>query len=333
MEVRYQLVRLLADGRPRSGAALARGLGVSRARVPRLVEQLAALDLHVEALRGRGYRLTHPLELLDAERILAALSPSSRAVLAGLEVLAEVDSTSRHLRSHPARGDGGVRACLAEMQTAGRGRSGRAWVSPFGANVYLSVMRRFALEPAALQGLSLCVGIAAARAVSALGAMQVALKWPNDLLLDGRKLGGVLIEASAAGVRASDVVAGIGINVCVPDRVRGDIDQPFVDLHTAGVRVERNRLAARLIDEVTSVAERFEAQGFAAFRDEWLGLDALRGREVELSGAGGRVRGRAQGVDGDGALLLNVGGRPRRIVSAEVSVRPIERSSAVEVAS
>ena len=322
MEVRHQLARLLADGRPRSGAQLAQSLGLPRSHLPRQLSALAALDLEVEAVRGRGYRLARPLELLDAARILAELPAASRARLAGLEVLAEVDSTNRYLLEHPSRGAPGVLACLAEMQTAGRGRRGRGWVSPFATNVYLSVLSRFAVRPAALQGLSLAVGIAAARAVESVGGRGVALKWPNDLWLAGRKLGGVLVETVAAGAAATDAVAGIGINVEVPAPARAQIDQAWTDLHTAGVRVARNHLAARVLDEVLGIAESFRAHGFGALHRDWRRFDVLHGREVEVDGPCGRMHGRAAGVDTDGALLLEVDGRRRRVLSAEVSVRP-----------
>lgn len=326
MEARYQLARLLADGRPRSGAVLAHGLGVSRHQLLRLVDELAALDLPVLVVRGRGYRLAAPLELLDAARILADIPSALRARLVALEVLEEVDSTNGYLLAHPERAAGGVLACVAETQTAGRGRRGRSWVSPFAANLYLSVLRRFHAGAAVLHGLSLCMGVAAARAVESLGVTGVSLKWPNDLCLDGRKLGGVLIEVSAAA-GAADVVAGIGINIRVPDRARADIDQAFVDLHGVGVRVGRNRLAGRVLGEVLLAQERFQSEGFAGFREEWRLLDGLAGREVVLSGALGDLRGRADGVDDDGALLLRVNGRSRRIVSGEVSVRPVDEAA------
>jgi len=261
-------------------------------------------------------------ELLDELQIRSGLPAAALQQLRSLTVLHEVDSTNSYLLSTEAIGGEGVHACVAEAQTAGRGRRGRAWVSPFGANLYLSVLRTFSDAPESIQGLSLAVGVAVVRAMQYFDVRGLALKWPNDIQLGGKKLGGVLLETSAAGTGPWRVVAGIGINVDMPGDASARIDQPWTDLATHGAHPGRNRLAARVLAEVIMAGAQFAEAGFASFRRDWERLDALRDREVELQGT--RIRqGIARGVDVGGALLVDIDGRRERIVSGDVSLRAL----------
>ena len=261
------------------------------------------------------------MEPLDKQRILGGLSAAACDALGSFTVLGEVDSTNRFLLEGEAFGDKAVHACVAEAQTAGRGRRGRVWVSPGGANLYLSVLRSVSAPPESLQGLSLAVGVAVARALQALEVEGIALKWPNDILLDGAKLGGILLETSAAGAGAWRVVTGIGINVRMPGSAAVEIDQPWTDLACHGMRPGRNRLAACVLAEVLAAQTQFIESGFQAFRRDWEILDALRDRQVALDTASSRRRGTARGVDDSGALLLEVDGRRERVLSGDVSLR------------
>ena len=262
-------------------------------------------------------------ESLDRQRILSGMPAAARMQLHAFTLLAEVDSTNRFLLEGEDAEGGGFQACMAESQSAGRGRRGRPWISPFGANLYLSVLRTYAMAPESLQALSLAVGVAVARALQSLGVQGVALKWPNDILLGGKKLGGVLLEMAGSGAGPWRVVAGIGINVAMPRNAGQVIDQPWTDLLSHGLPTERNRLASQVLAEVIFAGEQFAETGFAAFREAWQRLDALRDREVTLEDGAGRRRGTARGVDADGALLLEVHGRRERIVSGDVSLRAV----------
>jgi len=264
----------------------------------------------------------HPLELFDEHRIRAGLPVEARRQLRSLTVLPEVDSTNRFMLEREDSGESGVRACVAETQTAGRGRRGRGWHSPFGANLYLSVLRRFALAPESLPGLSLAVGVAVARAMGLLGVQGVALKWPNDIQLGGEKLGGILLEMSTVGAGSCRVVAGIGINIDMPRDAGTGIDQPWTDLAAHGVHPGRNRLASRVLAEVIMAEEEFSQGGFKVFHGEWQRLDGMRDREVVVHDNESQRRGTARGVDSSGALLLEVDGRRERILSGDVSLRP-----------
>jgi BirA family biotin operon repressor/biotin-[acetyl-CoA-carboxylase] ligase len=261
------------------------------------------------------------MEFLDEQQILAGLPAGARHRLRSFTVLREVDSTNRFLLEGTAAGEAGIHACVAEMQTAGRGRRGRTWHSPFGANLYLSVLRSFPAPPESLQGLSLAVGVAAARAMQFFDVPDIALKWPNDIQLGGKKLGGILLESSTVSAESCRVVAGIGINIDMPGDASASIDQPWTHLAAHGTHPGRNRLASRVLAEVIVAEEKFSQRGFAAFHRDWALLDALRDCEVVLEDDSSERLGTARGVDASGALLFEVAGRCERVVSGDISLR------------
>ncbi|GIX31511.1 MAG: bifunctional ligase/repressor BirA [Porticoccaceae bacterium] len=313
--MKRRLLELLADGHLHSGAALAANLGVSRTAVWKGVTALRALGVEVQAEGGKGYRIPGGLELLDAERIRRLLPASAAALLAGLEVLEEVDSTNRYLADLAERAH--ARSVLAERQTRGRGRRGRSWVSPFGRNLYLSVGWRWEGGIAALEGLSPAVALAVRRALG--GDPRLAVKWPNDVLLDGRKVAGILSEIHGDPVGPCLLVVGIGVNLGMGESGAA-IDQPWADLTELG-RQGRNATAAALLAELLPLLDRFPRSGFEPFREEWNRLDLCRDRPVRVHLAGNPVDGVARGVGPTGALLVETGGVLRSFQGGEISVR------------
>jgi BirA family biotin operon repressor/biotin-[acetyl-CoA-carboxylase] ligase len=325
VETRLHLLRCLADGRFHSGEDLALELGVSRAAIWKQVRALRdAFGVQVNAVRGRGYRLEAPLDLLDVDRIREAMRTASPGALAGLTVLDSVDSTNNELLRQRFLATEGVAVCVAEQQTGGRGRRGRRWVSPFGCNLYLSVARRFEQPAAALGGLSLAAGVAVASALASEGAEGTRLKWPNDLLWDGRKMGGILVEMSGEADGPSYVVIGVGINVCMPPSAGESIDQPWVDLleATGGNPPRRSRLAGVVLDRLIACLAQFQSEGLAPFLPAWRSRDGLAGRHVEVHVGDASVEGCALGVADDGALLVATPTGERRFLGGEVSLRP-----------
>jgi BirA family biotin operon repressor/biotin-[acetyl-CoA-carboxylase] ligase len=319
------LLILLADGGIRSGARLARELGTNRGEVAGLVESLREAGIDIRGIAGRGYRLPAPVELLDAERIRGGLREECRPVLHRLDIAFEVDSTNTRLLELAPPPPQRANICSSELQHAGRGRRGRPWISPFGGSLALSLGWSFAHAAAVNPSLSLAVGVAISRALGRLGAKQVRLKWPNDIWLHDRKIGGILVELRTEAGGPAHVVIGIGLNVSLSADQRRAIEAEGVRIATvsdacAG-EVSRNALAATLLEELLSMLGEFERSGFPAFREEWLKLDALAGRNARVLAGDGSVEGTARGVDGDGALLLEVGGRLQRHVSGEVSLR------------
>jgi BirA family biotin operon repressor/biotin-[acetyl-CoA-carboxylase] ligase len=315
------LLARLCDG-PASGAELARGLGVSRAAVWKRIEALRAAGADIAARPGVGYALARPLQLLDADALRSALSPAARAELASLDVLFETDSTNAEaLRAPPP--PRGTRVLLAERQTAGRGRRGRAWASPLGAHVYVSLSRRFDGGIAALQGLSLAVGIAIAQALHARGFRSVGLKWPNDLLADGRKLGGILVEVGGDAAGPMHAVVGVGLNIAMPPAAAAAIDQPWTDLASvAGTPASRHDVAVALLDALLPLLAAFERDGAGPLLAQWPRFDALAGQPVRVHEGGRTHDGIALGIAADGALRVRGDDGVERLVHAgEASLR------------
>ena len=319
MDRNHAILHVLADGHFHSGETLARSLGITRAAVWKKVRALEKLGLSVFRVPGKGYRLSDPLQLLDAESIAAALSPEVRRALKAITVLDTVDSTNTWVG---ARSED-PQVCFAEFQSAGRGRRGRSWVSPFAANLYLSLSWRFDEWPPGFTALGMVTAIAAVRALDSLGIPDVRIKWPNDLVAAGRKLGGVLIDIQGEPPGATRAVIGLGLNVRMPAAAAQDIDQPWMDLATLtdGQPPERNRLAAALVEALVSAMREFADAGFAAFSADWQALDLVAGRAVALHSHEQTVTGVAAGVDEQGALLLKTPQGLKRFVSGDLSLR------------
>jgi BirA family biotin operon repressor/biotin-[acetyl-CoA-carboxylase] ligase len=320
MPLRRRLLNLLSDGEFHSGEALGASMGVSRMAVWKHLKVLREMGVDLTVLRGKGYRLPYSLELLERERILAAATVSG---IEGIDVFLEVDSTNNWLREQALNGAPSGTVCVAEMQSAGRGRRGRSWVSPFAANLYLSLLWRSASGAAALGGLSLVTGIAVLRALRSFGIEDAGLKWPNDILAADAKLAGILIDVLGESNGPCAVIVGIGVNVSMPRDAVAAIDQPWTDLQqlTGDTIISRNDLAARLLDEVIPAIQAFDAAGLQPFLDEWRRYDLISGREVDLLLPNERITGTACGIDGGGALLVDTTSGRRRFASGEVSVR------------
>ncbi len=318
--VGFALLRRLADGELHSGEALAATIGMTRARVSQLLKQAESYDLALERVRGRGYRLVGATPFLDGAMVAHGLEVHGAGLR--VEVADHIDSTSGELLRRNAHTDIHGLLLAAEWQTAGRGRRGRRWISSIGGSLTFSLGWRFEQGAGYLSGLSLAVGVAIARALEAAGFHGVDLKWPNDLVHSGRKLGGILIELSGEALGPSVVVVGVGINVRLSGAMRAAIDQPVTDLAAISQTIDRNALLARIAAEIARALVLYGDSGFAAFRAEWQRRHALQDRRVEVLLPDGSVaRGNAAGVDADGALLVDRGGRRLRFVSGEVSLR------------
>jgi BirA family biotin operon repressor/biotin-[acetyl-CoA-carboxylase] ligase len=318
------LLPLLADGEFRSGQDLADALGVSRTAVWKQLKKLGELGLQIESVKGRGYRIPGGIELLDDTKIRSCLQPEAAGLLSALEILETVGSTNAEAMHMAEQGAAAGLVCTAEQQTAGRGRRGRQWVSPFASNLYLSLVWEFNQGAAALEGLSLAVGVAMARALAACGIGPVQLKWPNDVLFEGSKLGGILLEMTGDAAGACQVVVGVGLNVSMPQDSAATIDQPWTDIDTITGREHpgRNALLAAMLNELLPLVAGFEGQGFANWRQDWQALDAFCGASVVLNTGGAQVAGVARGVDERGALQLETTTGVQSVYGGEISMRP-----------
>lgn len=328
MTPRGALLRLLADGEPHPARALARALDLTPAALATELAGLADWGLAVAPAAPGDCQLAAPLELIDPAGLEAALGAAARARLERLEVHDELDSTNSRLLAATGLAAGRARLALAEYQSHGRGRRGREWLQPFGSGLCLSLAWLFTTPPAELGALSLAAGVATLRALGRLGVTGLALKWPNDVLRDGRKLGGILAELRLEAAGPAYVVIGVGLNVRLPASVGAAIARtsglPPADL-TGGAAPPpaRARLAAALVDELVATLVEFEARGFAPFRAEWSAADALRDRRVRVHGTD-RVRdGIARGIGADGALRVEIGGQVESLTAGEVTLRAV----------
>ena len=339
----FELLRLLSSGQFFSGQSLAKHLNVSRTAIWNKIQHLKALGLDIYAVQGKGYRLADPLELLDTKMIVDAMSPKAGGRLS-IDTFPEVDSTNRYLLQRMYESsEGKIRTCLAEHQTAGRGRRGRQWVSPFGANVYMSLLWRFERGLEAIEGLSLAVALALVRSCEALDINDVGIKWPNDIYFKNRKLAGILLEMSGEASGPCFIVIGIGVNVNMSrlskagsysvDDTQAEngsdigINQPWVDLsEIVGTTISRNRLVAVLLENLLEVMDDFEQRGFAPLMARWQKYDVLFGKDVNVSDMKGVRQGIAKGIDASGAFLLETSTGLQRILSGDVSVRLAEES-------
>ncbi|MFA5496106.1 MAG: bifunctional biotin--[acetyl-CoA-carboxylase] ligase/biotin operon repressor BirA [Porticoccaceae bacterium] len=314
------LISLLADGRLHSGEWLGEQLGISRTAVWKQLNNLEELGLDIESVRGQGYRIAGGIELLDPVSIRQHIAAGVRPGLGRFDILDEVASTNDWIKAlQPGQQWRGA-VCLAERQTSGRGRRGRAWVSPFGRNIYLSLGWEFSGGAASLEGLSLAVGVAVCRALGGKARHpELQLKWPNDILYQGRKLGGVLVEMQGDPTGSCQIVIGVGLNHGMAGHIQG-IDQQWADA-TAFSTQGRNELAGRLISELLLMINDFGANGFRGFREEWSRYDAAVNRVVTLSTVAATTEGVCRGIAENGAVLIETETGLKQFNGGEITLR------------
>lgn len=321
MKLASTLLSILADGHFHSGTEIGIKTGRSRSAIWKAIKSMQSEGIEIYSVRGKGYRLSGQVELLNGDTIQACLDQDTRDAIRKLEVFFTLDSTNSRLLEIARQGESGY-VCLAEQQLSGRGRRGRDWISPFSGNLYFSVLWRFATGASQLTGLSLAIAVAISRALREIGLKNVGVKWPNDIVVSGQKLAGILLEIVGEASGPCAVVMGVGLNVRMSSDKMADVSQPWVDLETAlGPRVARNKLAASLISHIVNACQDFDRQGLESFLAEWKALDAYEGKQVVLHLPNGHIEGIVRGVDHTGALLLEQGNEMRRFLSGEVSLR------------
>ena len=327
MDLAWDLARSLADGRFHSGQELAAAFGVTRSTIWNAANALRERGLEIQAVRGRGYRLPAPLDWLDEAAIADMLGPAARLVSA-VRILRETDSTNSRLMASPAPPPGRAEVCLAEYQTGGRGRRGRRWLSPPGAGVWLSVAWQFSRPPDNLSALGLVAGLAVREGLADLGIGETRLKWPNDLVVGGQKLGGVLVEMRAEGNGPCLAVVGVGVNYRLPSglpaevRRQGGIAPTDLRAVAEDQPPSRNAVAAAIVASLVGRLDTVGRTGVGDIREAWRAADAIEGSQVRVEEGGRQTTGRAVGIDPDGALRIECEGTVRRVTAGDVSVRP-----------
>jgi BirA family biotin operon repressor/biotin-[acetyl-CoA-carboxylase] ligase len=302
-------------------------LGVSRTAIWKQLQKLESMGLQLESIKGRGYRLPQGFELLDDKTIKAELEVSVSKQLKDLYLHQSLESTNKEAnqlnqkQTHTISGT----VILSEYQTMGRGRRGKNWVSPFAANLYLSIVWDFDQGASALQGLSLAIGVAVSRALKQLKVEGVQLKWPNDIYINNKKLGGILLEMVGDPAGQCTVIIGIGINHSMPEQSGEEIDQAWTDLSTVSSHpVSRNSLAAFIVNHCFDVLDDYQQKGFADYQDEWQTMDAFKETQAVVSTVNQSTVGKPVGVDEFGGLKMKLAsGEIKTFIGGELSLRAL----------
>lgn len=310
-----KMLALLADGEFHSGSDLGAEVGVSRAAVWKRLQRLAdEFGIEVQSVSGKGYRLEHPLSLLNSD-VLQTSFPALP-----IFIYESIGSTNEQAKKLLATSSAPL-VVLAEHQAAGRGRRGRVWLSPFAQNLYLSFVWPISEGMAQVDGLSLVVGLAVVRAVEKTIGATAQLKWPNDVLINNQKVAGILLELVGDPADLCHVVIGIGINLNMTG-VHTAIDQQWTSLYKeTGQYIDRTVFTQILIESLDRYLDKQKMHGFSSLKNEWLSVHAWHGRNALLSSGQETVRGRVLGVGDKGEICLMVDGCERLFIGGELSLR------------
>jgi len=326
LERLQKLVRLLADGKFHSGQDLAENIGISRTAIWKLIAKLQTWQIEIFAVRGKGYKIPGGLNLIDKDYLSQQISDKAK-LFSIVEVLPTVDSTADYLTRSWNNSPGLGRVCVSEHQTRGRGRKGRKWVSPFGANLYFSLGLSLPLGLSALGGLSLAVGIGLTQLLNKHCCEKVSLKWPNDLLVNHQKLAGILVEASGDSNDNSFLNIGIGINWDMLISHTEKIDQPWINLKPLlNKDIDRNEILKLILLQLDDVLNTYIESGFESFRKEWSSHSAYLGEPIVIHTHQGQVSGTEIGIDKTGAIKIKTIDGEKSFFSGEVSLRSTNRN-------
>ena len=318
--IREQLIKKLVKGEFLSGQAIGEELGVSRAAISKHISALQEMGFDIFSVTGKGYRLAEPIELLNESLIVAELAEQNTRTK--VEVHNLIDSTNSYLMRRLPNQNVIGQVCIAEYQSAGRGRRGRQWVSPFGSHIYLSMYWYLEQGMSAAMGLSVVAALAVSDAIKALYQVDVELKWPNDIYFNGVKLAGILIDLEGQAMEPCHCVIGIGLNIKMPVKSAILVDQPWIDLSSAiGVDIDRNMLAANIIAALHRRLKVHSETGINTMVAQWHTQDFYFNKPVALITGEKVTRGICRGINGQGALMLEVNGQVSPVYGGEVSLR------------
>ena len=305
-----------------SGQELSELLGVSRTAVWKAIRQLEESGYQIEAVRNKGYRLVSEPDLLTTEAITARLSTE----WAGQEIHSfdEIDSTNNEAKRRAEAGAGHGMLAVSEVQTAGRGRMGRPWSSPAGSGIWMSLLLRPTLSPIQASGLTLVMALAVRESIMAMTGADCGIKWPNDIVSDGKKVCGILTEMSAEPDWINHVVIGVGINVTddsFPEEIR---DRAISVWQICGQKIRRAELIAEILKRFERFYDLYLQNGnMSALLEEYNAALINRGRKVRVLDPAGEYEAVAEGINASGALIVEKDGQRKEIISGEVSVRGV----------
>ena len=300
-----KVLATLGDGLWHSGTVLGKQCDVSRTAIWKNIKQLSELGLSIMSVQKLGYRLSAPFIPLTIEALQHELRQIHFYIPLDIHLFASLHSTNRFLKELSTKPTV-IALCSAETQTAGRGRFGRHWHSPFGENIYWSTRWRLNCDVSHLSNLSLVVGLAIINTLNSwTGSKEIAIKWPNDLIFRDQKLCGILIEIIAESHGNADVVIGIGLNVNSSTQNETPIENPWCSVYDITQQyTNRNQLLAEMMQQLHGYITQFMAEGFDAFIDEWHRFDYLMNKKIVVTQTSGPLSGTAKGVTKAGQLIL-----------------------------
>ena len=316
------LLSILSDGEIHSGEKLALEQNISRAAVWKSIKQLQQFGVQIDAERGKGYRLISPLELLSVNKLSKLLPVDVKRICHELEVLFKTDSTNKTLLKRLDHKMIHGNVVFAEYQSQGRGRRGNEWLSPLGSGIMFSVGWHFDITPKTISLLSLFIGVAVARTLQSKNISNLGLKWPNDILLQNKKIGGILIDVRGEVGGPIDAIIGLGLNYQLTEEVQKKVSQPITDLKSnASGNISRNELAADLVKNIIKVLKKIETNESTDLLDEWRQLDCYVEKNATLILPNDEIHGVIKGIDDEGSLLMSVSGKIKRFNAGEISLR------------
>ena len=317
-----KLLEIISNGNVYSGQDLAASLNVSRAAIWKSIKHLQALGLEIRAIRGKGYQLLEKFEFLSKEEIRSMMTSKSKKSCKDIGVVFKTNSTNSYLLNQLDNESIHGSVVFAEYQLGGRGRRNKKWISPIGSGICFSVGWRFEVMPISLGLLSLYMGIAVARSLNSLKIKEVGLKWPNDIITTGHKIGGILLDIRGESTGPLDVIVGVGINYELPKYRLISVDQPIIDVCSVSKkRFSRNMIAASLLSNVLEILHDLQTGANLNLLNEWRQFDYYIGKEATLILPNEKITGILKGVDEQGSLLMLVDGKLLSYRSGEVSLR------------
>jgi len=309
------------DGEVLSGADIAKSLKVSRTAIWKHMNGLKAQGYRIASLPSRGYRLLASPDSLAAVELAAGLN--LKRIARRVYCVRETDSTNQYAFRLADEGMEEGTVVVAESQTAGKGRLGRRWESPFGVNLYCSIILRPPLSPVRASQLTFLSAVAVCRAIDTFTRLKPQLKWPNDILINGSKVAGLLNELNAEMDTVHFVILGIGVNINMrreqfPEGLRHPASSLLIE---GGVPVDRSGFARAVLSALDDLYDIYLHQGFSPVKNEWLSRSTVVGRRVRVSFGKEVLEGNVSGIDDDGALLLDRGGAAcERVLAGDVTL-------------
>ncbi len=301
----FKIIELLNDNRYHDGTSIGSTLDITRAGVWKSIQKIQKYGINIKSVKGKGYLLEAPLILLDYCKIKSSLKEKNIK----LDIIEKIDSTNNYFKKDAIRSNGKVGVCISEMQTEGKGRMSRKWYSPFGKNIYLSILYSFQKDISELSGLSLIISLGVCRSIESLCQLnnKLSIKWPNDIVFEQQKIAGILIEIQAESNGFCNAIIGIGINVNMDEAHNKQISQKWTSLQKlTGQYYDRNFLCSGVINHTIEYLDRFMQFGLDNFIGEWVNKDYLFGKQIKVISGGNRISGVGSGINNSGHLILKM---------------------------